>query len=416
LKECSEEYSAMANDLDHSKQTLTACNNLLELADVIREKAKQHSELSLQLSEVEKDVIKYKNAKRTLDSYNEDIDRYQRLIDKNKFRNKQIHLQISQLALNVPEDLEERLDALANERKEIESQQEKRYLYSTAQNELHEIDSSYSQKISGAVNRRDHRQKRISEIRQQEEFMKNSGCPDIESASCRFLSKAVEDVKSLPVELDNLKKCEEEIEILTSERNQKIADKQEKIKNIEYDPKRLAILTASVTELPSLLNTFASIEPLLEDIDENISALKYLNWIIIGAETGHRKEKVIPEFEWIKRIVVEADYNGIPVFMKDSLIPIVGEKNMRRDYPKELQIRKRSEKVNKKLSGNCMLCGKTEDKNKMVTLTARAVRGGKATSFGHMCHSCFAKWLTSHNIPVPDLENKKEIEDGKEKL
>lgn len=73
-------------------------------------------------------------------------------------------------------------------------------------------------------------------------------------------------------------------------------------------------------------------------------------------------------------------------------------------------------KVNKKLSGNCMLCGKTEDKNKMVTLTARAVRGGKATSFGHMCHSCFAKWLTSHNIPVPDLENKKEIEDGKEKL
>lgn len=63
MKECSEEYRAMANDLDHSKETLTACNNLLELADAIREKAKQHSELSLQLSEAEKDVIKYKNAK-----------------------------------------------------------------------------------------------------------------------------------------------------------------------------------------------------------------------------------------------------------------------------------------------------------------------------------------------------------------
>ena len=171
-----------------------------------------------------------------------------------------------------------------------------------------------------------------------------------------------------------------------------------------------------IYQLPTLLNTFASIEPLLEDIDENISALKYLNWIIIGAETGHRKEKVIPKFEWIERIVVEADYNGIPVFMKDSLVPIIGEKNMRRDYPKELQIRKRSEKVNKRLSGSCMLCGKTEDKNKMVTLTARAVRGGKAASFGHMCHSCFTKWLTAHNIPVPDLENKKEIEDGEEKL
>lgn len=249
LKECSKECSVMEHDLEYSKQTLTACNNLLEMADVIREKAKQYSELSLQLTDVEKDVIKYKNAKETLNGYIEDADRYQRLIDKNKFRNDQIRNQISQLAFNVPDDLEERLDALANQREEIEYQQEKRYLFSTAQNELHEVDSSYSQKISGAENRRDYRQKRIAEIRQQEEFMKNSGCPDIESASCRFLSKAVEDVKSIPVELDNLKKCEEEIEILTSERDKKIADKQEEIERIGYDPKRLAILTASVTEL-----------------------------------------------------------------------------------------------------------------------------------------------------------------------
>lgn len=34
-----------------------------------------------------------------------------------------------------------------------------------------------------------------------------------------------------------------------------------------------------IYQLPNLLNTFASIEPLLEDIDENISALKYLNWM-----------------------------------------------------------------------------------------------------------------------------------------
>ena len=171
-----------------------------------------------------------------------------------------------------------------------------------------------------------------------------------------------------------------------------------------------------IYQLPNLLNTFVSIEPLLEDINKNLSALKYLRWIIIGAETGHRKEKVVPEFNWIKRIVTEADCNAIPVFMKDSLIPIVGEKNMRRDFPRRLQIHKRSEKVNKRLSGSCMMCGKTEDKNKMVTLTARAGRRGKATSFGHMCHFCFVKWLTAHNIPVPDLDKKEINEDDKEKL
>lgn len=139
LKECSEEYSAMANDLDHSKQTLTACNNLLELADTIREKAKQHSELSLQLSEVEKDVIKYKNAKRTLDSYNEDSDRYQRIITKSKLRNEQIDSQISLLSSSVPTDLEYRLEELNRKKEELDSQQEKRYRASVADHELQQM-------------------------------------------------------------------------------------------------------------------------------------------------------------------------------------------------------------------------------------------------------------------------------------
>lgn len=147
LKECSEEYRAMANDLDHSKQTLTACNNLLELADAIREKAKQHSELSLQLSEAEKDVIKYKNAKRTLDSYNEDSDRYQRIITKSKLRNEQIDSQISLLSSNVPTDLEYRLEELNRKKEELDSQQEKRYRASVADHELQQIRSSYSQQI-----------------------------------------------------------------------------------------------------------------------------------------------------------------------------------------------------------------------------------------------------------------------------
>lgn len=169
--------------------------------------------------------------------------------------------------------------------------------------------------------------------------------------------------------------------------------------------------------LPAGCNIFVSIEPLMGDIVSKHNIMfRQVGWVIIGAETGRNKNKVVPELQWIKDIVEKADYYSVPVFMKDSLIPIVGEENMRRDYPKELQIRKRSEKVNKRLSGSCMLCGKTEDKNKMVTLTARAVRGGRTASFGHMCHSCFAKWLTTHNIPVPNLENKKEIEDDKEKL
>ena len=85
-------------------------------------------------------------------------------------------------------------------------------------------------------------------------------------------------------------------------------------------------------------NTFVSIEPLLEEleIDPGGMAFGALNWIIIGAETGIRKDKVTPKPEWVDRIVRAADNRGIPVFMKDSLIQIMGEDGMRRDFPCEV--------------------------------------------------------------------------------
>lgn len=82
-------------------------------------------------------------------------------------------------------------------------------------------------------------------------------------------------------------------------------------------------------------NTFLSLEPLLNEVHFT-KGIEHINWVIIGAETGNRKNKVIPKVEWIERIVNECDICGIPVFMKDSLIPIIGEKNMRREFPKGL--------------------------------------------------------------------------------
>lgn len=85
------------------------------------------------------------------------------------------------------------------------------------------------------------------------------------------------------------------------------------------------------------LNTFLSIEPVLGDFVENhVGDMIFTNWVIVGAETGNRKDKVIPKKEWIEKIVEACDSFDIPVFMKDSLIPIVSEGNMRRDMPAQL--------------------------------------------------------------------------------
>ena len=76
---------------------------------------------------------------------------------------------------------------------------------------------------------------------------------------------------------------------------------------------------------------FLSVEPVLEKVSLDIRPNKMLKQIIIGAETGNRKGKVIPKKEWIDDLCAQADSAEIMVFMKDSLIPIVGEENMRRE-------------------------------------------------------------------------------------
>jgi protein gp37 len=86
-----------------------------------------------------------------------------------------------------------------------------------------------------------------------------------------------------------------------------------------------------------------SIEPLHEELntEEMFSYTdRYVQddvarWagVIIGAETGDGADKIMPKREWIDEIVETCDFWKIPVFMKDSLITIVGAKNMRRELP-----------------------------------------------------------------------------------
>lgn len=85
------------------------------------------------------------------------------------------------------------------------------------------------------------------------------------------------------------------------------------------------------------VNTFISIEPLLKPFTE--FHIRGIGWVIIGAETGRRKDKVIPKREWIEDIANECRKAEVPVFMKSSLADIWGEPLIQ-EYPKKLKIRR----------------------------------------------------------------------------
>lgn len=80
---------------------------------------------------------------------------------------------------------------------------------------------------------------------------------------------------------------------------------------------------------------FLSMEPLLEEFGEINPGAAKPEWVIIGAETGNRKDKVIPRRAWIENIVDQCRQYGIPVFMKDSLTYIWGTELIR-EFPKQL--------------------------------------------------------------------------------
>jgi len=83
-------------------------------------------------------------------------------------------------------------------------------------------------------------------------------------------------------------------------------------------------------------NTFLSIEPLLEPLDAGLGSFGNVKWIIIGAETGNRKDKIVPKREWVENIVEAASITRIPIFMKNSLKELMGD-NFIQEWPEGLK-------------------------------------------------------------------------------
>ena len=51
--------------------------------------------------------------------------------------------------------------------------------------------------------------------------------------------------------------------------------------------------------------------------------LSGINWIVVGTMTGVQSRKVHTEPEWAWSLTDQAHKLGIPVFMKDDLVPII---------------------------------------------------------------------------------------------
>lgn len=72
-------------------------------------------------------------------------------------------------------------------------------------------------------------------------------------------------------------------------------------------------------------------EPLFDDPGE--VDFSGIDWIVVGTMTGAQSKKVYTEPEWARSLTHQAHKAGIPVFMKEELAPIIGDKNMIQELP-----------------------------------------------------------------------------------
>lgn len=84
------------------------------------------------------------------------------------------------------------------------------------------------------------------------------------------------------------------------------------------------------------VKTFLSIEPLLEPFGESEYSARMVDWAIIGAETGNRREKVTPQREWVVDLVQSFQLADVPVFMKRNLADVWGVPLLQ-EYPEGLR-------------------------------------------------------------------------------
>lgn len=141
---------------------------------------------------------------------------------------------------------------------------------------------------------------------------------------------------------------------------------------------------------------FLSVEPMLEGLGEMAENAPKPEWVIIGAETGNRRDKVVPKKEWVEQLVSECRKYGIPVFMKASLAGI-WDGELIQEFPEALKRKTVSEKLQGKLINHCCMCSAKQRKNEMITLIAKSVRN-ENKRIGYICKPCFLGFCEEHQL------------------
>jgi protein gp37 len=77
---------------------------------------------------------------------------------------------------------------------------------------------------------------------------------------------------------------------------------------------------------------FTSVEPIQELINHHFTRSE-TDWIIVGQETGRRKNKIPAQKEWVDSLIRNTRMESIPIYIKDNIVDALGSEYKIEEFP-----------------------------------------------------------------------------------
>lgn len=187
------ELLSIQSEKEAAEKEMETCDVFLKNSEIIMAKAAEYEAAEETVKKLAPDVMEYESCKRSLEEKQNQILRYENIINTTRIQNKAIEEQLAAIGTADKELIAQKLSELEEKRTEFTEMRKKKDRCAELSAKSANVHAEAVQKISELSAQLHVTESRLDECKKQREFIADSGCLDIEHATCRFLESAKED-------------------------------------------------------------------------------------------------------------------------------------------------------------------------------------------------------------------------------
>lgn len=256
VKDLEKEYALASTKLyevqgnkENAKSELKTCDIFLKNAEMIKEKAERYRSALSEIDALTPAIRQYQTDQTALEEKEVQIRRYENLIETSKLQNQKIESQLVELIVEDEEIISKKLADLELNREKLNRIREKKDRCTAIRDEVTAKHAEITESVHKISTQLKLAEADLDSYKSQQDFMDDSGCPDIANATCRFLKKAREDVAKIPQAEKDIATMEESIRIAKEDYAIYAAEKKKEIADIGYSPELENAVQQAISDL-----------------------------------------------------------------------------------------------------------------------------------------------------------------------